>query len=394
MKPYRLKIRLRTGTVRDMEVVAADESAAAALGRRQGRVMSVTRVRQFAFAKVLSPAERQIFFTRLSAMLGSKVGTSDALKLMRDTFTGKIREVSGRLLDMVEGGDDLAGAFGKVGAPDFPEATVALIQAGSRSGETWRAIRDAADLEQQLSTVKKGASSGLWMGIGSFLFAGITTVVSTVYVGPKIMGSDMVKAASSSGGSIDIGWVTTAGNIMGYAMAALMVVGILMWLLAAAGRQIAPVKADRLIMRIPYYKDLVLARNNYITLYGLSLLVKSGVRTEEALRLAATAAPAGALRNDLTNAQLAVKRGRPWAMALSTFHPTDRAALMSSVDREQVFTTLDQLAKQYRDLYAQRLASFVPALNMASALFLSLSGGILFGESILPMLLASQGMLG
>jgi len=377
-----------------MEVVAPHEAAAVALGRRQGRVMSVTRVRQFAFTKVLTPAERQIFFTRLSAMLGSKVGTSDALKLMRDTFTGKIREVSGRLLDIVEGGEDLAGAFGKVGAPDFPEATVALIQAGSRSGETWRAIQDAADLEQQLSSVKRGAASGLWMGVGSFLFAGLTTVVSTVYVGPKIMGSDMIKAASTTGKSIDVSWITISGNIMGYTMAVVMIVGILMWLLAVAGRQLSPVKADQLILRIPYYKDLVLARNNYITLYGLSLLVKSGVRTEEALRLSAQAAPAGALRNDLANAQLAVKRGRPWASSLSTFHATDRAALMSSVDREQVFNTLEQLARQYRDLYAQRLASFVPALNMMSALFLSLSGAVLFGESILPMLLASQGLLG
>ena len=330
MKSYRLKIRLRTGTVRDLEVVAADEQAAAALGRRQGRVLSVVRVRQYALVRAISPADRQIFFSRLSAMLASRVGTSDALKLMRDNFTGKIREVSGRLLDLVEGGEDLAGAFAKIGAPDFPEATVALIQAGSRSGETWRAIRDAAELEQQLAQVKKGAAGGLWMGIGSFVFAGLTTIASTVYVGPKIMSSGMITAAGANGGALNIGWITEAGNIMGYVMAALMAIGLLLWVLAAAGRRIAPVRADRLILKIPYYKDLVLARNNYITLYGLSLLVKSGVRTEEALRLAAANAPAGALRNDLVNAQLAVKHGKPWATALSTFHPTDRAALMSS----------------------------------------------------------------
>jgi general secretion pathway protein F len=232
------------------------------------------------------------------------------------------------------------------------------------------------------------------MGVGSFLFAGVTTVVSTVYIGPKIMGSDMIKAAGTGSGGVDIGWITTTGNVMGYTMAFLMTIGIFMWILAIAGRRIAPVKADQLILKIPYYKDLVLARNNYITLYGLALLVKSGVRTEEALRLAALAAPKGALRRDLSNAQQAVKLGRPWATALTTFHPTDRAALMSSVDREQVYTTLDQLAKQYRDLYAKRLASFVPALNMLSAVFLSLAGGILFGESILPMLMASKGLLG
>jgi general secretion pathway protein F len=393
VRPYKLKIRLRTGTVREIEIVAADEQTAMNLGRRQGRVLSVTKVRQYMFAKVLSPADRYTFFIRLSSMLASKVGTSDALKLMRDTFTGKIREISSRLMDLVESGEDLAGAFSKIGQPDFPEATTALIQAGSRSGETWRAIKDAADLEQQLASVKKGATGGLWMGVGSFIFAGLTTVASTVYVGPKIMGSSMIKAAGANGGAINMHWVTATGNFLGYTMGVLLVLGLVLWGFAVAGRKIAPVKADKLILKIPYYKDLVLARNNYITLYGLSLLVKSGVRTEEALRLSATTAPAGALRNDLVNAQTAVKKGKPWASALSTFHATDRAALMSSVDREQVFNTLDQLARQYRDLYAQRLASFVPALNLLSALFLSLSGAILFGESIFPLLIAAKQLL-
>jgi general secretion pathway protein F len=394
MKTFRLRVKARNGSVRESEVIAENLAAAQALGRRQGFVLSAVPVRSFGPRKVFAAADRQIFFIRLSAMLGSRVGTSDALKLMRDTFSGKIREVSSRLLDLVESGEDLAGAFVKIGAPDFPEATVALIQAGARSGETWRAIKDAADLEYQLSAVRKSASGGLWMGVGSFLFAGITTVVSTIYIGPKIMGSDLIKAAGSGSNGVDIGWITTTGNVMGYIMAVIMFLGISLWILALAGRQFAPVKADQLILKIPYYKDLVLARNNYITLYGLSLLVKSGVRTEEALRLSSQAAPKGALRQDLANAEQAVKKGRPWAAALSTFHPTDRAALMSSVDREQIYNTLDQLAKQYRDLYAKRLASFVPALNMMSALFLSLAGAILFGESIMPMLLATKGLLG
>jgi len=392
MRAYIAQVVTRSGAVRTMEVVAENDQVATSIARRNGRVLSLRRKSQFRLGKALSPAERQIFFTRLSAMLASRVGTSDALRLIRDTFSGKIKEVAGRLLNFVESGEDLAGAFQKVGSPDFPEATVALISAGSRSGETWRAIKDAADLEYQLASVKKGASSGLLVGIGSFIFAGLTIVVSTLYVGPKIMESPLMKAMPSD--AVDIGWVNTTAAVIGYIMAVLMVVALGMWGLASIGRKLVPVRADELILRIPYYKDLILARNNYITLYGLSLLVKSGVRTEEALRLTADGAPPGALQRDLRNAAHAVRIGRPWAQALQTFHPTDRAALTSAVDREQIANTLDNLARQYRDLYAQRLASFVPLLNMLSALFLSLAGGILFAQSILPMLMASPDLLG
>lgn len=391
MKPYIAQVKSRTGEVRTMEVVADNEEAARSVARRNGRVLSLKRKRQFGVVKALTPADRQTFFTRLSAMLASRVGTSDALKLIRDTFGGQIKVVAGRLLNFVESGDDLAGAFEKVGAPDFPDATVALIQAGSRSGETWRAIKDAAELEYQLANVKKGASGGLWMAVGSFVFAGLVIIISSLYVGPKLADSPMMRALPKD--AVNLDWVDTVSIVVGVIMAVIMSIGLLMTGLAFIGRKIIPVAADEIILRIPYYKDLILARNNYITLYGLGLLLQSGVRTEEALSLTAEGSPKGALRRDLEDAAQAVRTGRPWASALQTFHPTDRAALASAVDREQIANTMDNLAKQYRDLYAQRLASLTPVLQMLSALFLSIAGAILFAQSILPMLLATKEML-
>ncbi|WP_139110763.1 type II secretion system F family protein, partial [Acidithiobacillus thiooxidans] len=152
--------------------------------------------------------------------------------------------------------------------------------------------------------------------------------------------------------------------------------------------------ADRWILRIPFYREIVLARGNFITLYGLAMLVKSGVNQSDALLLAQDTASKGALRNDLKLAYTEVKAGRPWAKVMHTLHPTDKAALLSALDNEQVARTLMNLANQYKEIYAQRLNTFVPALTLLSALLLTIAGGILFGEVILPMLQASNGMLG
>lgn len=392
MPLYEGKVKTRANRVRSVEIQARNKDEALDHINKMGRVVTFRRKLSMDIRTGLSPADRQIFFTRLSAMLSSRVGTSDALMLMRDTFTGKIQEVSARLLNYVESGDDLSAAFERVGNPDFPEATVALIKAGSRSGETWRAIKDAAEFEYQLHNVKKGASKGLLTGIGSFIGAGLMTIGSTLYVGPKIMESDLIKAANKDG-AVNIDWINDIAFAVGYVMAALMFVGILFWLLASVGRSVMPVKADKIILRVPFYKDLVLARNNFVVLYGLALLIKSGVRTEEALRLSAESAPKGALKADLTAAMTAVKTGRQWPKTMQTLHPTDKAALMSATDREQVASTLDTLANQYRELYAQRLGSFVPIINLLAALFMSIAGGLLFGQSILPMLMATQGLM-
>lgn len=393
MPLYHGKVRTRQNRVKSVDFQARNADEARQHIQRMGRVLVFRRKVGMDFHRGMSPAERQIFFARMSTMLSSKVGTSDALRLMRDTFSGPIQAVAARLLTYVESGDDFAGAVERVGSPDFPEATTALIRAGSRSGETWRAIKDAAEFEYQLHNIKKGASKGLWTGVLSFIGAGLMTVGSTLYVGPKIMESSLIKAANSDG-SVNIDWINSVGMAMGYISAIVLIIGALFGLLASVGRRIVPVQADHLILKIPYYKDLVLSRNNFVVLYGLALLIKSGVRTEEALRLSSEGAPRGALRSDLVSAMHAVKTGRVWPRAMRTLHPTDKAALETATDREQVASTLDALANQYRELYAQRLASFVPIVNLVAALFMSIGGAVLFGQSILPMLMASKSLLG
>lgn len=104
-------------------------------------------------------------------------------------------------------------------------------------------------------------------------------------------------------------------------------------------------------MKIPFYKDLILAKKNYTTLYGLSLLVGSGVPMEQSL------------------------------------------ALSVSADREQIAYTLHNLSNYYKEAYARVVGSVGPTLQMIAAIFLVLSGGILFGYTMLPMLqVASQGI--
>ena len=71
---------------------------------------------------------------------------------------------------------------------------------------------------------------------------------------------------------------------------------------------------------------------------------------------------------------------------MHTFHATDRAALSVSADKEQIASTLNALAYQYREDYKRVLGSFGPSMQLIAALYLVLSAGILFGYTILPML--------
>ncbi len=387
---YRVKVSTRSGP-KDLVINAASEASARLQAGRSGTVLRVTKTRKPLFRVALSEADRQILLTRLSAMLASRVGVAEALRLLRDTFGGKISKTSGDLLHYVEANGGLPEAMQQIGPPDFPDSLTALVRAGARAGNTATALSDAVSFEQQIREVKKTASKGLMGAIFGFLTAVATILFSSFYFGPEVLASGLI---SDNSKSVHVGWIFTVGDWTGYFAIGLIILTIPLFLLATVGRQIAPVNADRWILRIPFYREIVLARGNFITLYGLAMLVKSGVNQSDALLLAQDTASKGALRNDLKLAYTEVKAGRPWAKVMHTLHPTDKAALLSALDNEQVARTLMNLANQYKEIYAQRLNTFVPALTLLSALLLTIAGGILFGEVILPMLQASNGMLG
>jgi len=391
MANFIAQVKTRKG-IESFEIEAKDLAQAKMLAQRKGTLMNIAKGKgNSLFDPKLTVVERQIFLQRFATMLRSRVGASAALDVIRTSFTGNIRRVAAKMLKHMEAGDDVMIALKKIGPPNFPETVLALIEAGSRSGDIWRAILDAVEFEREMIRVKKGSGSGIFMGVVGFIAAAVVTLGTKFYFAPKMLNSPFFNGMSDKMDLSLIDWLTA---ITGYSMLVMSIVFAVLFLLSSIGKKIMPSASDKIIMKIPFYKDLVLSRNNYTILYGLSLLVKSGVSMEHALALSANSAPKGSLRDDLIRGVNAVKKGQPWSTAMETLHPTDKAALSISESKDQIANTLDALAFQYRENYARVVASFGPTLQVVSALFLVLSGGILFGYTILPILQVSANGLG
>lgn len=390
MANYIVQVKTRTG-IHEFEIEAKDLAQAKMIAQRKGTLMNVKKGKgNSIFDPKLTPVERQVFLQRFATMLRSKVGASAALDVIRTSFTGTIKRTAAKMLKYMEAGDDVMAAIEKIGPPNFPETMIALIKAGSRSGEIWRALLDAVEFEREMMRVKKSSGAGIWPGVIGFVSAAGVTLGTKFYFAPKMLESDFFKTTQDK---IDLSLIDLITNITGYSMLFLTIIFLILLFLSSVGKQIMPSLSDKIIMKIPFYKDLILARNNYTVLYGLSLLVKSGVSMEHSLQLSANTAPKGSLKDDLIRAVNAVKKGQPWSNAMLTLHPTDKAALAISESKEQIANTLDALAFQYRENYARVVGSFGPTLQLVAAVFLVLSGGILFGYTILPILqVSAQGL--
>lgn len=390
MANYIVQVKTRTG-IHEFEIEAKDLAQAKMIAQRKGTLMNVKKGKgNSIFDPKLTPVERQVFLQRFATMLRSKVGASAALDVIRTSFTGTIKRTAAKMLKYMEAGDDVMAAIEKIGPPNFPETMIALIKAGSRSGEIWRALLDAVEFEREMMRVKKSSGAGIWPGVIGFVSAAGITLGTKFYFAPKMMESDFFKTTQDK---MDLSLIDLMTNVTGYSMLFLTIIFLILLFLSSVGKQIMPSLSDKIIMKIPFYKDLILARNNYTVLYGLSLLVKSGVSMEHSLQLSANTAPKGSLKDDLIRAVNAVKKGQPWSNAMLTLHPTDKAALAISESKEQIANTLDALAFQYRENYARVVGSFGPTLQLVAAVFLVLSGGILFGYTILPILqVSAQGL--
>ena len=231
------------------------------------------------------------------------------------------------------------------------------------------------------------------MAIFGLVGALATNIASTHYMGPSVMGSGMVSAGAKMKDGINIDWVHTVSDVTSGIIALILLAIFSLFMLSSILKRVLPVAADGLIQKIPYYKDLVLAQKNFISLYGLSVLVRSGISIEEALQLSADAAEPGALQEDFKAAGLAMKKGQRWAFAMKSLHPTDQAALSFAMDRTHVADTLEALADQYRSLYQQRVETVGPLLQLVGAVFMVIAGGVMFAETIMPMLMASRNLL-
>jgi general secretion pathway protein F len=389
MKNFKIKVAIGRKVV-ETTISANSKEEARKMASRRGQVLSVSAGGGTGGSK-LSLQDRLMMFQRLASMLGSKVGASEALEIIYQSFTGSIREAARILRDEIKAGATLYEAMERAGPKYFPEAIVAIVKTGSRGGDLAMAIREAARFERELAQVKKDSSKGITSAMMGFLAGVVTILSSTYYVAPMILNSSLVTAS----GGADVGWVMTMANVISIiALVATVIMGGIFFY-GVVIRPFAPAAVDRGILRIPFYRDMALAKTNYMVFFGLAVLLKAGLRVEESLELTIESAPKGELRNDLERARTALVKGsaKPWASYMTMLHPTDKAALATAQDQAQTARTIEELAHTYQSLYKSRLELFVPAVQGFSAIFLALAGFVLFGVSVIPLMQSTSSIM-
>ena len=379
MAHYIARVVSAEGVIRNHEIEASTFEQARYSAERFGQVVTLKKSFNIDLSTGMSVTERHSFMLRLAAMLSGNLSVSEALKLISASFSGKIQKCARGLLTRLESGMEFDEAVA-VDYKNFKPATSALIKAGIRGGNTQQALENAVEFEQLMGKVAKGAYKHFFWAFLAFLVAFVMTYGTIYYFAPMILDNPMIR----NNKAIDVYWATVSSKVLLWVIGTKFVVFTAFLLLATVGRAVAPYLADKIILMIPHYKDLILARHNYVTLYKLSLMIGQGLTVEDTMRFTEFEAPPGALKTDLRRARRFIDEGKTWANALESLHVTDRAALASAIDSKDQAKTLNALAVQYRDLYIGKVNSFGPAMEFMSALYLIASTVSLICLTVIP----------
>ncbi len=393
MKRYRALIQVnRKATALIVEAENIDK--ASRIAESKGKLLSIKK--ELFFKKWLEvkmdKAEQQVFLQRLSAMISSKVSATKALTIMAENFIGPIRKASTRMLGMVESGMTIGQAMEVLGSRYFNSQVIALVIAGERSGSTGIALKSAAKFQAEMERVKSGASIEMLKGVLGLIIGGGFIIIIRYFLAPVMLGMDLVvknwemvkEGVNHWKGIADV-------SIIVFAVIMVFIIGV--WLLSSLGRVVVPNYADKIVMKIPVVKSIILAKKYYASLYGLSLLISSGMSIRNALKISAESSGKGQLKRDYEAAYEAIMKGKSWAHEMYSLHPTDKAALAMVQDRAQTAETLNDIAEQYKAIYISQVAITAPVIQFTAVVFMALCGGIIFGLTIAPILQLSAGGL-
>lgn len=332
------------------------------------------------FNRGMNIEERNIFLNTL-ATLSAALNMDVALKEMINHFKGPIKNACSLLFKKIESGKMPDEAIEEIGDPHFPSTVVAMIKAGMSAGNMSNAFREAAEFEEEMLRIKKESGNNMYFSIAGFIFAAFVILVSRYWFVPYMKSGDMKTLMEA----VDFGFTDLLTDWTTYSMLFMVFLFMFLIFLSSIGKRVFPLLADSIILKIPLYKHLVLAKKNYITVYQLGKLLEKGVPVRNALLRTVENMERGRMKRDFENALENLSTGKIWSDALTSFSPMDKSAIRASNDQFKIARTLKELAIQYKINYKKIVTSVNIALFFISIVYLSIAILILFLYTTLPV---------
>lgn len=373
-------VRVRFGTSYDTVKVQAVSAQEAKQKVPDGsRVLSVKPSKKSIFGKSLSKEDRITFLIRLSMMTKSRVGVAKSLDIMSRKFKGKIGEVSGKLRHRIDSGDDLVKAMRSM-PEHFPETTTSLVESGSHNGGISKGLQQAADFESEMMSIGDEFKKGMAGSIFEYLIGTALLIASAFFVGPWM--ADISNTQPGDYETFDMAILVSKISSVIFLVILALAMGLLF--VSTFLKPVFPAFSDKIISRVPVFKEISLSKTYYAVFFGMATLSASGIRLKHVFDLTKPIAPKGALQNDLANASAVIDKGESWADGMESLDETEKACLDVSQSQKEISEAFMGIAVAHKNQYAQKMKWASNLVDTFGGLSISLGTIALFLITTVP----------
>ncbi|PLV58692.1 type II secretion system F family protein [Thermotoga sp. KOL6] len=281
------------GSGRKIRGVIEAENKVKAISVLAERGLMVVRVEEQKNFKRRSPFfqvsinEIATFCRQLSIMISAGIRIKEALNILarQEVFSRRFRKIITEILVNVETGDTLADAFRKTGA--FDNVLISMLEAGEEGGVLDRTLRKAAEFYESVKRLQDEVKSAMAYPLFVLFFAVVIVLVISFYILPSLVRafgtsiplSPTIQALLKANKFLSKNWPWFS----------VLVVGVVVILFIIMRSRYGVYIKEYLSFLFPPVRNL--RRNMGLERFArtLGILISSGVRITDAIKMAAHA---------------------------------------------------------------------------------------------------------
>ena len=405
MAVYSYRARSAEGKAEQGTVTASDITTAARILRDKSLLVislrEQTGLRSFinkqspllAVPKI-NQGELALFFEEFATLTAVGIPAHEALaKLAREVSNSRANIIQ-RLLQDVMAGSTIAAAMAKQ-PQNFPPHIIGLVEAGETGGVLEDILRTLSRSLKDEFRAREKLKSALAYPLILLVTVILSVIAMTIFVLPVFgtllqdLGAELPLPTKVLLSTADF----LADNLWAMPLMIIFIAGIYFMVVH---NEMCRLKIDEIILLLPIIGALVIYGEWQIVLNTLSLLIKSGIRLDRAIELAASITRNRAVSKRLNEVREAILRGSSFAETLDTrkILPPTLAQMLLTGEQAGELEVMLQKAADFAKVIADNRSARLEALAEPVVIFIL--GGIIFFfvlSLMLPLLEAMDSLM-
>lgn len=264
----------------------------------------------------------------------------------------------------------------------FGTTAITMIQAGEGAGKLPETLITVANHIRDIEDAKGDLVKKLIQPIITLVIGIIGLVISTMFIIPKIMKSELYSLSNKEGASEPL--AITVLKQLAWITPALLTIAAIAAVFGIYYFKSNQAKAEKILLQIPMVKELIFYRSYYVAFSSLSNLLKVGVRTSEALIIVGKSQRLITLRNEFTTAIKNISNGIPFASAFKNINTIERTILETAQHEDRVQDNFNIISNRFHTLYMDKIKGIGPVMQVVVITFIVALVALMFMGIMVP----------